>query len=105
MLHKNQEVICTNATFDPNSLPFFQNLPVKDKLYTIRSCFRLSDGRLAVWLNEITNEPIKHPSGMGTFEPSFAANRFAPLSEWDGVRIEEELVIEVPVQVQNPIQN
>lgn len=74
------EVICINDKFPPESQSVIPNLPVEDNLYTIRDITRLLNGKTAVWLVEIENPELPHPSGMGTFEPSFNIDRFTDLN-------------------------
>lgn len=88
-----QEVICVDDQFLPQQINLIPNRPVKDKLYTIRDIFTTRMGK-AVHLEEITNPPLEHPSGMGTFEPSFAVNRFRPLVDDSiEVAVEEEVAV------------
>ncbi len=87
MFNKGQEVICVDGNFHPESIKLIPNLPVQDKLYTIRDFFK-SKGESVVLLEEIINPhlPLTQDNtsdgGHGfTFEPTFAARRFAPLIE------------------------
>lgn len=73
------DVICIDDIFHPESIRMIPNRPVKDKIYSIRDAFLITRGDIAVHLNEITNPPIPHSSGM-MFEPSFNIKRFATLS-------------------------
>lgn len=73
-----QEVICIDDHFLPQQIELIPNRPVQDKIYTIRDIFSTRMGR-ALHLEEITNPQLEHPSGLGTFEPSFAVDRFRPL--------------------------
>lgn len=73
-----QDVICINDVFKPEQIALIPNRPVEDKTYTIRDIFTTRMGR-AILLNEITNPHLEHPSGMGTFEPSFSIDRFTTL--------------------------
>lgn len=72
------EVICINDVFSDEQIKLIPNRPKKDKIYVVRDSFKTRNGN-ALHLMEITNPPLKHPSGMGTFEPSFSSERFAPL--------------------------
>jgi len=74
------EVICVDDKFHEISLRLIPNRPKEGGMYTIRDWTRLPNGKTAVWLREIGNPPIPHPSGEGTFEPSFDVRRFSTLS-------------------------
>ena len=75
-----QEVVCIDGEFMPPQISLIPNRPKEDKIYTIRDIFTTRMGR-ALHLEEITNPQLEHPSGLGTFEPSFAIERFRPLIE------------------------
>lgn len=77
-MKKFQEVICIDDKFEAHQIALIPNRPVEGKIYTIRDVFTTRMGR-AVHLEEITNPHLDHPSGMGTFEPSFSVMRFSPL--------------------------
>ncbi len=84
-----QEVVCIDDNFMPEQILLIPNRPVEDKIYTIRDIFSTRMGQ-AVHLEEIANPPLEHPSGLGTFEPSFSVDRFRPLIS-DDVHVEEEV--------------
>lgn len=81
-----KKVICVNDNFSHLSkeqLAGIPNRPVKDKTYVIRDAFKTFNG-WAYHLVEISNPHLDHPSGMGTFEPSFNQNRFTDPIEGGG---------------------
>jgi hypothetical protein len=88
-----QEVICIDDKFKPEQIALIPNRPVEDKIYTIRDIFTTRNGR-AVHLEQITNPHLEHPSGLGTFEPSFSVDRFVTLLDAD-VEVEEEVLEEL----------
>jgi hypothetical protein len=73
------ETICIDDSFSEIQKKLIPNRPVKDKIYTFRDVFKLPNESIAVHLNEITNPELTHPSGLGTFEPSFNIERFTTL--------------------------
>ena len=75
------EIICINDNFPPELITAIPNRPQQGKIYTIRSMFKVPiiEPCYAVLLNEISNPPVNHSSGLGTYEPSFNANRFTDL--------------------------
>ena len=86
MFQVGQRVVCVNDSFDARQRATIPNLPVRDETYTVRDAFRVTRngtaaGIWAVHLRELDNPDLPHPSGLGTFEPSFAAARFAPQAE------------------------
>ena len=90
MFQVGQRIVCVNDTFDARQRATIPNLPVKDEVYTVRDVFQVTrnqtaSGIWAVHLRELTNPDLPHPSGLGTFEPSFAAERFAPQAEDEAV--------------------
>lgn len=86
MFEVGQRVVCVNDSFDAIQQATIPNLPERDQQYVVRDAFQVtrngtSSGIWALHLKEITNPPLPHPSGLGTFEPSFAADRFARLAD------------------------
>ena len=82
MFTTGQRVICVNDHFDSIQVSSIPNRPTRDKQYVVRDAFQVTrngtvSGIWALHLREITNPHLPHPSGLGTFEPSFAAERFA----------------------------
>ena len=56
-----------------------RNQPKEGKDYTVRALIPNMGGKQGLLLEEIFNENIDHPSGLGTFEPNFSIERFAEL--------------------------
>ena len=86
MFKSGQRVVCVNDQFDVIQQATIPNLPQRDKQYVVRDAFQVtrngtSSGIWALHLTEIRNPSLPHPSGLGTFEPSFAAERFAELAD------------------------
>lgn len=78
-------IVCINDQFSDEQIAMIPNRPVRDEYYVVREVSVTRNGK-AVWLEEISNPPLAHPSGMGTFEPSFSIERFrvvddAPVKE------------------------
>ncbi len=73
------EIICIDDNFSGPQMDIIPNRPVRNQIYTVRDMFVTSDGRKAIHLKEIENPHIEHDSGLGMFEPSFAARRFTTL--------------------------
>lgn len=73
-------VICINDSFTEEQKALIPNRPVKDAQYHIDEVLITRRGR-AVTLVEIDNPPLPHPSGLGTFIPSFDVNRFAEVAD------------------------
>lgn len=95
MYQVGQRLVCVNDSFDARQRATIPNRPVRDEVYTVRDAFRVTRngtaaGIWAVHLRELSNPDLPHPSGLGTFEPSFAAERFAPQREGE-VAVEREL--------------
>lgn len=88
MFRVGQKIVCVNDAFDALQQATIPNLPQRQETYTVRDAFQVTrngtaSGIWAVHLREIANPMLPHPSGLGTFEPSFAASRFAEVSEGD----------------------
>lgn len=83
---KGQKVICINDTFSPTVRALYQQLPVKDTIYTVREVFlgrekivRGGDtATVGLLLEELTN-PMD-PFHQGEQELGFSSERFAPLN-------------------------
>lgn len=95
MFKAGQKVVCVRDSFDPIQQATIPNLPKKDVTYRVRDAFQVtrngtSSGVWALHLTEIRNPMLPHPSGLGTFEPSFAAARFATVVE-DEEAVAEEI--------------
>lgn len=85
MFNIGQEVICVDGEFNAEQIKRIPNRPLRDKIYTIRDCFR-QKGVMVVLLKELVNPQLPASSdttsdgGYGLyFEPNFRATRFAPL--------------------------
>lgn len=81
-------VICLNDDFTDEQKAMIPHRPVKDAHYHIDEVLITRRGR-AVTLVELDNPPLPHPSGLGTFTPSFDINRFAEADEITAVTVEE----------------
>ena len=78
MIKFGSRVVCINDVFSDEQIALIPNRPVMDKEYTIDEVMITRRGK-AVTLVEIDNPPLKHPTGLGTFIPSFDINRFKEL--------------------------
>ncbi len=81
-------VICLNDDFTDEQKAMIPNRPVKDFHYHIDEILVTRRGR-AVTLVELDNPPLPHPTGLGTFTPSFDINRFAEAEETPAEKVEE----------------
>jgi len=103
MFAKGQKVVCINDDFPPMARELFVQLPLKDKVYTVRAVYigrgnltrsesGQKDGEIGVLLEEVLNprDPALR-SGLDG-EMGFNSERFAPLEyDEDGaVRYAEE---------------
>lgn len=73
-----QDVVCIDDKFTPEQVALIPNRPVEGSVYTVRDVFTTRMGQ-AIHLEELRNPSLDHPSGLGTFEPSFSIDRFQPL--------------------------
>ena len=80
MVKFGSRVICINDVFSDEQIAMIPNRPVKDNEYTIDEVMITRRGK-AVTLVEIDNPPLTHPTGLGTFIPSFDINRFRDLEK------------------------
>jgi hypothetical protein len=99
MFNKGQKVVYVDDSgYPPQVAGLFREMPVLGNTYTIRDCFPIvsgvNGGKMAIHLKEIINPMLPHPSGMGNVEPSFSANRFVPLEEYDD-SIEELISVSI----------
>jgi hypothetical protein len=84
---KGQKVVCVNDTFSPTIRALYQQLPVKDNIYTVREVFlgreKIVKGgdtaTVGLLLEELTNP--RDPFHQGEQELGFTSERFAPLNE------------------------
>lgn len=106
MFDIGQKVACINDDFSPTIRHLYQQLPVKDEIYTVRDVRigRASVTSTAGGDNEISylvlleelhnpNDPYMHESAGE--EMGFRSDRFAPLEEYENTEYaerEEELV-------------
>ncbi|HUR57519.1 MAG TPA: hypothetical protein VM029_07410 [Opitutaceae bacterium] len=98
---KGQKVVCINDTFTPAIRALYQQLPVKDNIYTIREVFlgreKIVKGgesaTVGLLLEELKNP--KDPFHQGEQELGFSSERFAPLNEVPDEMVEEEEVVGV----------
>ena len=101
---KGQKVICINDTFSPTVRALYQQLPVKDTIYTVREVFlgrekivRCGDtATVGLLLEELTN-PMD-PFHQGEQELGFSSERFAPLNTLP----DEEVAAEAEESVSAP---
>lgn len=79
MFTTGQKVVCVDDEFEDAIKQQYTALPIRNEVYTIRSCYMGQDvvrrDEVAVLLSELTN-PIATISGV---EKGFRAERFAPL--------------------------
>jgi hypothetical protein len=95
---KGQKVVCVNDTFPPLIRTLYKQLPVKDRIYTVREVFlgrekivRGGDtATVGLLLEELKNPP--DPFHQGQQELGFSSERFAPLNELPPEEVEEEEV-------------
>ena len=105
MFKPGKRIVCINDSFDPIQQQEIPNLPKQDEVYTVRDAFQVtrngtSSGIWAVHLAEIKNPMLPHPSGLGSFEPSFAATRFAELNDEQATAAEQKEVEEMLKQLE-----
>ncbi|HUC80705.1 MAG TPA: hypothetical protein VMR70_07290 [Flavisolibacter sp.] len=89
MIKFGSRVVCINDVFSDEQVALIPNRPVKDEQYTIDEVMITRRGK-AVTLVEIDNPPLTHPTGLGTFVPSFDINRFRELSEVPAEEVKEK---------------
>lgn len=95
---KGQKVACVNDAFTPTIRALYQQLPVKNDIYTIREVFLgrekiVRGGETAtvgLLLEELRNPP--DPFHQGNQELGFSSERFAPLEELPDKALEAEEV-------------
>ena len=93
------DLICINDIYPLETLKFWEeygvNYPIKDKIYSLRTSQRHTNGRIGIRVNEIINPaiPVKHPIlTQITVEPTFNISRFATLT---GEILTKEMVEQV----------
>lgn len=89
MIKFGSRVVCINDAFTDEQIAMIPNRPVRDQEYTIDEVMVTRRGR-AVTLVEIDNPPLTHPTGLGTFIPSFDINRFRELAEQPAQIVKEK---------------
>lgn len=82
-------VVCINDLFSDEQILLIPNRPIRNEQYTIDEVLITRRGK-AVTLVEIENPPLTHPTGLGTFIPSFDINRFIVLAEVPAEKVKEE---------------
>lgn len=90
MIKFGTQVVCINDTFSDEQKAMIPNRPVRDNHYTVDEVMVTRRGK-AVTLVELDNPPLMHPSGGGTFIPSFDINRFREIEEAPEMVKEEKL--------------
>lgn len=90
MIKFGTKVVCINDDFTEEQKELIPNRPVRDHHYTIDEVLITRRGK-AVTLVELDNPPLLHPSGAGTFIPSFDINRFRELDEVPEETVKEAL--------------
>jgi hypothetical protein len=80
MFEPSEKVVCVDDKFPPDIRDYFNALPVKGRIYTVRDIvgglnWDLSQ-TVAVLLHELKNHPNEHG-----IEPGFAPHRFALMEE------------------------
>lgn len=90
MIKFGTKVVCINDTFTEEQIAMIPARPVRDNHYTIDEVLVTRRGK-AVTLVELDNPPLLHPSGAGTFIPSFDINRFRELDEVPEEAVKEAL--------------
>ena len=88
MIKFGSRVVCINDVFSDEQMAMIPNRPVKDQEYTIDEVMITRRGK-AVTLVEIDNPPLRHPTGLGTFTPSFDINRFRELEAVPAEEVKE----------------
>ncbi|MBI5382728.1 MAG: hypothetical protein HZA31_12590 [Opitutae bacterium] len=93
---KGQKVVCINDSFPQFVRAIYKELPVKDKVYTVREVFLGREkivnagdsATVGLLLEELRNPP--DPFHQGKQELGFSSERFAPLEELPPEEAEEE---------------
>lgn len=90
MIKFGTKVVCINDVFTEEQKMMIPHRPIRDNHYTIDEVLITRRGK-AVTLVELDNPPLMHPSGAGTFVPSFDVNRFKELDDVPEKVVKEEL--------------
>lgn len=79
MFDIGQKVVCVDDAFPPDIRDYFNALPVKNRVYTVRDIVPGQDWKLngtcAVMLQELVNRPNQHG-----IEPGFGPQRFREMN-------------------------
>jgi hypothetical protein len=82
MFEPGQKVVCIDGAFPPDISEFYDAIPVKDAVYTVRDIVPGIQWNgaetISVYLVELVNTPNLHG-----FEPGFACSRFREVEETD----------------------
>jgi len=96
---KGQKVVCINDTFTATIRALYQQLPVKDNIYTIREVFlgreKIVKGGDSATVGLLLRE-LKNPADpfhQGQQELGFSSERFAPIEELPEEKAEAEEVV------------
>lgn len=80
------DIICINNKFTQDVLQFYAKfgvkIPEQDKIYTLRSKHRHSNGKIGITLEEIVNPKVPIESSLlpdAKIEPTFDSKRFTDL--------------------------
>lgn len=86
-VEKGSRVVCVNDKFTKEAMNLIPNRPVEGVTYTVREKVRYitMGGTVGYLLEEITNPTVMHPSGAGTFEPTFNESRFIEEDDYAGI--------------------
>ena len=90
MIKFGTKVVCINDVFTEEQKAMIPARPARDNHYTVDEVLVTRRGK-AVTLVELDNPPLMHPSGGGTFIPSFDINRFRELDDVPEAVVKEEL--------------
>jgi hypothetical protein len=88
MIKFGSRVVCINDSFSDEQVQMIPNRPSKDQQYTVDEVMITRRGK-AVTLVEIDNPPLVHPTGLGTFTPSFDINRFREVDQVPATEVRE----------------
>lgn len=100
---KGEKVVCIDAKFSPESARLYQQLPIQDQVYTIRSVYvgrgntlkadsGKMDGEIGVLLEEIVNPSDPALKDGLKAELGFKSERFAPLTKVEEPMVETEVM-------------
>ena len=81
-------MVCINDSFSDEQIDMIPNRPMKDEQYTVDEVMITRRGK-ALTVVEIDNPSLVHPTGLGTFTPSFDINRFRELEQVPAINVRE----------------